>query len=79
MHQGWAMRHRLRLFTGDEADVLPMPAPQVTVKLGDISRALVEANRRSRTWLEDFADDEIKVSADLYEVICTYMRLRPGA
>lgn len=73
------MRHRLRLFTGDEADVLPMPAPHVTVKLGDISRALVEANRRSRTWLEDFADDEIKVSADLYEVISAYMRLRPGA
>lgn len=78
MHQGWAMRHRLRLFTGDEADVIPM-SPHVTVKLGDISRALVDANRRSRTWLDDFADDEIKVSADLYEVISAYLRLRPGA
>ena len=51
----------------------------VTVRLSDISRALLDANRWNRTWLSDFADDEIQVSTDLYEILSTYMRLRPGA
>lgn len=73
------MRQRLRLFTGDDADVLPMPQPQVSVRLGDITRALSDANRRNRAWLDDFEDDEVRVSPDLYEVITAYLRVRPGA
>jgi hypothetical protein len=72
------MRHRLRLFTGDET-ASTATAEQVTVRLGDISRALRDATRWNRTWLEDFADDEVQVSADLYEILSAYMRLRPGA
>jgi hypothetical protein len=72
------MRHRLRLFTGEEA-AGPATAEQVTVRLGDISRALRDATRWNRTWLEDFADDEVQVSQDLYEILAAYMRLRPGA
>jgi hypothetical protein len=73
------MRHRLRLFTGDEADVLPLPTQHLTVRLGDITRALTDASRRNHTWLRDFEDDEIRVSADLYEIITAYMEMRPGA
>ena len=73
------MRHRLRLFTGDDDTSVTATAEQVTVRLGDISRALRDATRWNRTWLEDFADDEVQVSADLYEIISAYMRLRPGA
>jgi hypothetical protein len=73
------MRHRLRLFTGDEPDVLPLPAPQITVRLRDISEALTDAARRERTWLSDFGDDEVRVSADLYEVLSAYVEMRPGA
>ncbi len=72
------MRQRLRLFTGDDAPDTAT-AEQVTVRLGDISRALRDATRWNRTWLDDFADDEVQVSADLYEIISAYMRLRPGA
>ncbi|MEK6259479.1 MAG: hypothetical protein AABP62_12755 [Planctomycetota bacterium] len=72
------MRHRLRLFTGDDTPS-SATAEQVTVRLGDISRALRDATRWNRTWLEDFADDEVQVSADLYEILSAYMRLRPGA
>ena len=72
------MRHRLRLFTGDET-AATATAEQVTVRLGDISRALRDATRWNRTWLDDFADDEVQVSSDLYEIISAYMRLRPGA
>jgi hypothetical protein len=27
----------------------------------------------------DFADDEVKISADLYDVLATYAHLRPSA
>ena len=72
------MRHRLRLFTGED-DTAQDVVENVTVKLGDISRALLDAARRNRTWISDFADDEIQVSSDLYEILSAYMRLRPGA
>lgn len=73
------MRHRLRLFTGDDVDVLPLRRQTMSVRLRDITRALTEAADQQRTWLEDFEDDEIKVSADLFEVITAYMEMRPGA
>ncbi len=72
------MRHRLRLFTGED-DAAQAVDENVTVRLGDISRALLDATRWNRTWLNDFADDEIQVSSDLYEILSAYMRLRPGA
>jgi len=70
------MRDRLRLFTGGEAVAT---AEQVTIKLGDISRALRDASRWNRTWLDDFADDEVQVSSDLYEILSAYIQMRPGA
>lgn len=73
------MHHRLRLFTGDDVDVLPLRQQTMSVRLGDISRALTDAARRDRTWLHDFEDDEIRVSADLYEIITAYIEMRPGA
>ena len=72
------MRNRLQLFTGDD-DVATATAEQVTVRLGDISRELRDAMRWNRTWLDDFEDDEVQVSPDLYDIISAYMRLRPGA
>ncbi|MDX1968773.1 MAG: hypothetical protein SFV23_16480 [Planctomycetaceae bacterium] len=79
LRQDSKMRHRLRLFTGDDVDVLPMRPQQMSVRLGDITRALTDAARRERTWLQDFEDDEIAVSADLYEIITAYIEMRPGA
>lgn len=72
------MRHRLRIFTGED-DTTRNVAENVTVRLGDISQALIDANRWNRTWVNDFADDEIQVSSDLYEILSAYIRLRPGA
>lgn len=74
------MRHRLRLFTGEQS---PVPSEDsrfsVRVRLSDISNALLDAIRSDRAWIEDFADDEVAVSADLFEVISAYRRYRPGA
>lgn len=71
------MRPRLRLFTGESS---PVPVePPVTIRLGEISQALADAVNRDRTWLSDFADDEIQISSDLYEVLSACVHLRPSA
>ena len=49
------------------------------MRLGDITRVLADAVRWNRTWLNDLEDDEVQVSADLYEVIEAYTNLRPSA
>ena len=72
------MRPRLRLFTGETGRSMLAP-PQVSVRLGDVTRALRDAIRKDRAWVDDFEDDEVQISTDLYEVISAYMHLRPSA
>jgi hypothetical protein len=73
------MRPRLRLFTGDELEGSTATEEQVSVRFGEITRALADAVRWDRTWLRDFEDDQVSVSSDLYEVIASFSRLRPSA
>jgi hypothetical protein len=73
------MRPRLRLFTGEDLDGSSATDTQVSVRFGEITRALADAVRWDRTWLRDFEDDEVSVSNDLYEVISSFTRLRPSA
>ncbi len=72
------MRPRLRLYTGDD-EVCAVAEPQVSVRLGEITKILADAVSWDQTWLSDFENDEIRVSADLYEVLSTYTHLRPSA
>ena len=72
------MRPRLRLYTGEEDNSTALTL-ELTVRLGDITRILADASGRTRTWVNDFEDDEIRVSTDLYEVISSYSHLRPSA
>ena len=71
------MRPRLRLFTGD--DYTALEEPRVNIRLGDVLRILNDAVQWDRAWLNDFADDEVQVSADLYEILSAYSHLRPSA
>ena len=48
----------------------------VTVPFGRIMPLLAEAAESKRTWLEDFGDDEVTISEDLYEVILAYQHFR---
>ena len=78
---------RLRVFCDDEGScgvsvVPPDAAPRetVTVPLGEVLPLLADAVRNRRTWLRDFQDDEVTLSADLYEVLLAYLHLyRPSA
>jgi hypothetical protein len=60
-------------------DDSPSTDTQVSVRFGEIRRALTDAVRWDRTWLRDFEDDQVSVSSDLYEIIANFTRLRPSA
>jgi hypothetical protein len=72
------MRHRLKLYTGEGANTA-VAEPEISISLGEISEILVDAVRTRRAWLDDFSDDRIQVSADLYEVLSAYWNMRRGA
>ena len=68
---------RLKIF---DPDNLVADRPKMKrVRLKQIVRVLFDAAKADRTWLSDFAEDEIKISADLYETLTLYRRLRPSA
>ncbi|WP_166830246.1 hypothetical protein [Thalassoroseus pseudoceratinae] len=72
------MRPRLRLFTG-AANSAFAPEPRVSVRLEEMARILSDAVEHNRAWLDDFADDEVEVPADVFEVMTTYWRMRSSA
>ncbi len=73
------MRPRLRLFNGNEKSESTMTEPEVSIRLEELTRILADAIIWDRTWIQDFADDEVKISADLFEVLSVYSQMRPSA
>jgi hypothetical protein len=74
--------NRLRVYYGPESEIATAAqsgdAPgTVKVPLAEIFPLLTEALRNNRTWLEDFSEDEITISNDLYEVLVAYQHYRP--
>ena len=71
---------RLRIFCGPQDTVVEAPTAnepaQVTVPLSDIFPLLADAVHSKRTWLEDFGNDEISISPDLYDVLLSYQHFR---
>jgi len=77
------MAHNLRIYRGPlEESVDRKPAAsttggrQITVSAGEVLPLLADAVASRRTWLQDFEDDEISISADLYEVLLAYQYFR---
>lgn len=72
----------LRVFYGPNDELLekePAHKPDretVSVPLSEIIPLLADAVRSRRTWLQDFENDEITISMDLYEVILAYQYYR---
>ena len=52
------------------------PGTTVTVPLMDVLPLLSDAVQSERTWLRDFANDEVTISIDLYEVLLAYQHYR---
>lgn len=77
-----AMR-QLRVYTEPDRDFTAVEERAddgVRVTLGEILPLLADAVASNRTWLTDFAEDEITISADLHDVLQAYRHFRrPGA
>ena len=70
-------RCHLRIFQSPEQEFVPAePQNRVTVPLGEVLPLLVDAVQSKRTWLGDFARDELTISSDLYELILAYQHCR---
>ncbi len=76
------MAHHLRIYRGPQESSTPtlntdrLGNPSVTLNVSDVLPLLADAVASQRTWLEDFADDEITISTDLYEVLLAYQYFR---
>jgi hypothetical protein len=72
----------LRIYNGPElgaAGLTVVSAPRenaVRIPLGDVLPLLADAVASNRTWLTDFADDEIEISSDLNDVLQAYRHFR---
>ncbi|ADB14747.1 hypothetical protein Psta_0050 [Pirellula staleyi DSM 6068] len=56
-------------------DALPTgPQLTVTLSLGEMLPTIIDALCRGRGWVEDFRDDKITISRDLYEVLLAYQQ-----
>lgn len=73
------MVQELRLFPSDDGACTQMPEPTVRVSLGDLLPLIALAHRRNYLWLQDFLDDEVRITEDLYEVLRAFRCQRPSA
>ena len=75
-----AQRH-LRVYHGPQNETATLTQTSVNRETchGALGRCLAPIGRRRsqrRTWLQDFKNDEITISSDLYEVILAYQHYR---
>jgi hypothetical protein len=74
--------HQLRIYRGPGKTSAPTlaavgrAATPVAVSVGEVLPLLADAVLSQRTWLSDFKDEEITISADLYEVLLAYKYYR---
>jgi hypothetical protein len=79
------MARQLRIYRGPVEQADPIGAASnsvpsnVTVSVGEVLPLLADAVASRRTWLTDFADDEITISDDLYEVLLAHQYFRNPA
>ncbi len=77
---------RLRLYRGpDDIEDCLLPSASgtpataqpavVALRLRDILPTLVEAIRGNYLWIEDFLDDEVKITEDLYQVLRAFAEM----
>jgi hypothetical protein len=77
-------RTNLRIYRGPAETSAPVrPASTspatITVNVGEVLPLLADAVASRRTWLSDFEDDQVTISADLYEVLLAYQYYRHPA
>jgi hypothetical protein len=72
--------YHLRVYPApQEAHPPEAPSPNVRVRLGDLLPLVALAQRHNYLWLQDFLDDEVAITGDLYEVLRAFRCYRPSA
>ena len=51
----------------------------VRIRLADLLPLVAVAQRHHYLWLQDFLDDEVAITSDLYEVLRAFRCSRPSA
>lgn len=78
-------RSQLRVYYGPEDSrsvamtQLSDQEKTVDVPLHMILETLGEAVRKRRAWIDDFQDEKVTISADLYEIITAYQQMKRPA
>jgi hypothetical protein len=77
---GSTMVAHLRVYplAKDEPDIIGQE-PSVRVCLGDLLPLVALAHRHNYLWLQDFLEDEVVITSDLYEVLRAFRCSRPSA
>jgi hypothetical protein len=72
------MAAHLRVYPMEDEEV-QLQEPSVHISLRDMLPLLAVAQRNNYLWLQDFLDDEVAVTPDLYEVLRAFRCRRPSA
>jgi hypothetical protein len=74
---------RLRVYYGPDETFMDGGAPatlpmreSVTLSLGEVLPLILDAVKNRRQWVDDFDDDHVTISSDLYEVLMAYQHFR---
>lgn len=69
------MRARLKLFVDDDQQDRKPTQSTTAMPLEEFARVISDAVAWDRTWLQDFSDEQVHVSQDLYEIIRLYQEI----
>jgi hypothetical protein len=73
------MAAQLRVFRDSPDDSGPsVQAPSIGIRLGDLLPLIATAQRGNYLWVQDFLDDEVRITADFYDVLCAFRSYRPA-
>jgi hypothetical protein len=74
------MAAHLRVYPLSKDDLaVERQEPTVRVSLGDLLPLVALAHRNNYLWLQDFLEDEVAITSDLYEVLRAFRCHRPSA
>ena len=74
------MAAHLRVYpSSPDTDEPDFTQAAIHVRLGDLLPLIARAQRRNYLWLQDFLDDEVAITSDLYEVLRAFKYQRPSA
>jgi hypothetical protein len=67
----------LRLYTETlDSDQDETQDPAIRIRLADLLPLLAFAKKNNYLWLQDFLDDEVSVTPDLYDVLRSFRTVR---